>query len=163
MQHLQNRYLIGGMLAVLLTAMVLGTAAAGTATNSHFLASVGPKIPAIAGERTDLRFLAPATSSIVVTVTWASDNSGVFTVPIGGATVVVTDQAGAFVASGVTNSQGQAVFKVNSPALYKVDVDVENVSSFGYLASHEYTLVQTTAGSATNAMFQYVQPGPNIF
>jgi hypothetical protein len=160
---MQDKYVAGSLLAVLLTAMVLGTAASGLMVGSHFIASVGPKQPATMGGRGNERLLMPATDSLTVSAIWCSDVSATYCVPIGGATVLITNQAGAFVASGRTNAHGQAEFALNAPATYKVDVDIENVSAFGYMASHEYSMMQAVAGDSAPIVFEYDQPGPNVF
>jgi hypothetical protein len=154
-----NKYVTGGILAVFLTAMVLGTAVAGAQTNSHFIASAGPRQLATLGGREGGRLLLPAQGSLVVNVSWCSDASAAYCVSIAGATVTVMNQAGAFVASSQTNAHGQVTFAVNSPLMYKVNVDIENVSAFGYMASNEYQLMQSSTGNAANVYFQYDAPG----
>jgi hypothetical protein len=160
---MQDKYVAGSLLAVLLIAMVLGTAASGPMVGSHFVAGVEPKQPATMGGYGILRQLSPAADGLVVSAIWCSDASATYCVPIGGATVLVTNQAGAFVASGLTNVRGQAEFALNAPATYKVDVDIENVSAFGYMASHEYSMMQVVAGNSATIVFEYDQPGPNVF
>jgi hypothetical protein len=160
---MEDKYVVGSLLAVLLTAMVLGTAASGVMVGSHFVAGVEPKQPATMGGRGMIRQLSPAAESLVVSAIWCSDASATYCVPIGGATVLVTNLAGAFVASGRTNALGLAEFALNAPATYKVDVDIENVSAFGYMASHEYSVTQAVAGNSATIVFEYDQPGPNVF
>jgi len=157
---MESKYVVRTMLAVFLTAMVLGTAAAGAHVNSNFVASAGPRGTAVFGGHQIDRSLLPATSNLIISVTWCSDVSAVYCVPIPRATVLITTQAGAYVGSAQTDIRGQAQLAVNSPATYRVNVDIENVSAFGYMAGSEYMFVQTSAGSSFNALFQYVQPGP---
>jgi len=158
---MQTKYVAGSLLAVILTAMVLGTAASGLMIASHSIAAVEQRQPAVNGGIGFGRSLAPATGNLIVSVSWCSDSTAVYCVPIGGATVLVTTQAGTFVATSLTNAKGQATFSVSSPVMYKVDVDVQNVSAFGYLASHSYSMMQTVTGGSVNAVFQYDQPGAN--
>ena len=157
---MESKYVTGSILAVILAAVVLGTAVGGLTAGSHFIAGVGPKEPATFGGNRISPSMLPAQGTLIVSVIWCSDDTAVYCVPIGSATVTITNSAGAFVAAAQTNAHGQAEFSVNSPSLYKVTADIENVSAFGYMAGPEYQLVQTSAGNSVTAVFQYDQPGP---
>ena len=145
---MESKYVAGGMLAVLLTAMVLGAAAGGFTAGSHFVASAGSQQKSV--------FLAddgganqPGTLS--VSVTWCSDWTAVYCLPIGRATVTITDPSGAIIATTLTDAHGQAILTTNVPATYKVTADISNVSAFGFMAGAEYQMMFVGAGASVDA------------
>ena len=155
---METKYVTGGTLAVLLTAMVLGAAAGGLTAGSHFVASAGSQQKGIF-EADDGGANQPGTLSVAVT--WCSDWTTAYCLPIGGATVTITGPTGTVLASTLTDANGQAVLTTNLPAMYKVTADISNVSAFGYMAGAEYQMMYIGAGSSVNASFQYIQAVPD--
>jgi hypothetical protein len=153
---MENRYVAGGIVAVLLTAMVLVSAVSGLQASSHFLASPGQQKTGIFGANEEV---AVATGNLNVSVSWCSDWTGVYCIPVTDVAVLVTNQTGSTVASSRTNADGQAQFAVVSPAVYTVTVYAGNDSALGFSYVNEYQVVQTAAGVTTDAPFVYI-PAP---
>ena len=152
---MENRYVTGSIVAVLLTAMVFVSAGSGLQASNHFLASAGQR-SGVFGAREEA---AVATGNLNVSVTWCSDWTARYCIPISGVSVVITNQTGSAVASSLTNKAGRVQFAVASPATYTVTVGMSDDSAFGFSYVNEYQVVQTSAGNTTSAPFVYL-PDP---
>ena len=156
---MQSKRIAETLAAVVLTALVLGSAGV-AAASPIFLASAGPRANGILGT---VHENAPTTSGLTVTVMWCSDWTAEYCVPIGGAAVTVASQNGTTIATGQSNANGEQSFSVSAPATYKVTADISSVSAFGYMGGAEYQMVNVTAGASTHAVFQYIQDPPTEF
>src|ERR1017187_5493225 len=78
---MESKYVTGSILAVILAAVVLGTAVGGLTAGSHFIAGVGPKEPATFGGNRISPSMLPAQGTLIVSASWGSGDTGACCAP----------------------------------------------------------------------------------